>query len=55
MVDIDSRRTDIYRKGTDGLWVLHPFEAGQAVHLASVALDISAEQLFAEIDPPAQG
>ena len=22
-------------KGTDGLWVLHPFEAGQAVHLAA--------------------
>lgn len=55
VVDIDSRRTDIHRKGTDGLWVLHPFEAGQAVHLTSVALDISAEQLFAEVDPPAEG
>ena len=55
VVDIDSRRTDIHRKGADGLWVLHPFEAGQAVHLTSVALDISAEQLFAEVDPPAAG
>jgi Uma2 family endonuclease len=55
VVDIDSRRTDIYRKGTDGLWVLHPFEAGQAIHLASVGLDIGAEQLFAEVDPPAAG
>ena len=55
VVDIDSRRTDIHRKGADGLWVLHPFEAGQAVHLSSVALDISAEQLFAEVDPPAAG
>lgn len=54
VVDIDSRRTDIHRKGADGLWVLHPFEAGQAVHLSSVALDISAEQLFAEVDPPAE-
>ena len=53
VVDIDSRRTDIHRKGADGLWVLHPFEAGQAVHLSSVALDLSAEQLFAEVDPPA--
>jgi Uma2 family endonuclease len=53
VVDIDSRRTDIFRKGADGLWVLHPFEAGAAIHLTSVALDISAEQLFAEVDPPA--
>ena len=53
LVDIDTRRTDLYRKGADAMWVLHPFEGGQAVHLASVALDISAEALFAEVDPPA--
>ncbi len=52
VIDIDSRRTDVYRKGADGLWVLHPFEAGQTVRLASVSLDIGAEQLFAEVDPP---
>ena len=45
----------IDRKGADGLWVLHPFDAGQAVHLASVGLDIGAEQLFAEVDSPAAG
>ncbi len=53
VVDIDGRRTDIHRKGGDGLWVLHPFEAGESVHLASVGLDIGSEQLFAEVDPPA--
>ncbi len=50
VVDIDARRTDIHRKGADGLWVLHPFEAGETVHLASVTLDITAHQLFAELD-----
>ena len=45
----DTRCTDCYRLGTDGLWVLHPFESGQTVKLASVALDITAAQLFAEI------
>ena len=49
LVDLDTRRTDAYRLGADGLWVLHPFEAGEAVHLASVALNITAAQLFAEI------
>ena len=53
LVDLDTRRTDLYRKGSDGLWVLHPFEPGQTVQLASVNLEITAEQLFAEVDPPA--
>jgi Uma2 family endonuclease len=51
LVDLDTRRTDVYRKGTDGMWVLHPFDAGQTVHLASVNLDISAQALFAEVEP----
>lgn len=54
-IDVDSRRTDVYRKGGDGLWVLHPFDAGAAVTLASVALSLSAELLFAEVDDPAAG
>ena len=48
-MDLDTRRTDGYRLGADGLWVLHPFEAGEAAHLASVALNITSAQLFAEI------
>jgi hypothetical protein len=38
-----------YRKGADGSWVLHPFASGETVSLASVALEISAAQLFAEV------
>lgn len=56
LIDLDSRRVDVYRKGADGLWVLHPFAAGEAVHWASVNLTVSAETLFAEVDerPAAQ-
>ena len=50
LVDIDARATDGYRKGADGLWVLHPFASGEAVTLSSVTLEISAAQLFAEVD-----
>lgn len=50
LIDLDSRRVDVYRKGADGLWVLHPFAAGEAVHWASVNLTVSAETLFAEVD-----
>ena len=49
LVDLDARATDCYRKGADGLWVLHPFASGETVTLASVALQISAAQLFAEV------
>ena len=49
LVDIDSRAVDCYTLGSDGLWVLHPFAANETVRLASVALDVTAAQLFAEV------
>jgi Uma2 family endonuclease len=55
MVDLDSRRTDVYRKGANGLWVLHPFDADSDVTLDSMGLTITAAVLFAEIDEPGQG
>jgi Uma2 family endonuclease len=53
LVDTKSRRCDVYRKGTDGLWVLHPFDPGQALRLDSVALDIGADALWDEVPPAA--
>ena len=49
-IDLDTRRSDVYRRGADGLWVLHPFDAGDDVLLASVDLRISATTLFAEVE-----
>ena len=49
LIDLDSRSIDCYRKGGDGLWVLHPSARGEPVSLASVALTLSADQLFAEV------
>ena len=49
LVDLDTRASDCYRKGADGLWVLHPFARSEAVELASVALTVTAAQLFAEV------
>lgn len=54
LVDPNTLRTDVYRKGADGLWVLHPFEAGQPISLACVNLSITAEELFADVDPQTQ-
>ena len=49
LIDLDTRTTDCYLLGADGFWVLHPFARGEAVVLASVALELSAAQLFAEV------
>ena len=49
LVDLDTRASDCYRKGIDGLWVLHPFSRGDAVELASYGLTLTAAQLFAEV------
>lgn len=53
-VDVGSRRCDLFRKRPDdGLWVLHPSAPGEAVQLASVDLAISAEALWADLEPAA--
>ena len=49
LIDLDTRSTDCFRKRDDGLWVLHPFARGEPVTLASVALELRADQLFAEV------
>ena len=49
LIDPQSRRCDVFRLQGDGLWVLHPFEAGQDLRLASVDLDLPAAALWDEV------
>ena len=49
VIDLATRNTDCYRKGADGLWVLHPFARGETVALTSMALELGAAQLLAEV------
>ncbi|MDT7837803.1 Uma2 family endonuclease [Aquabacterium sp. OR-4] len=53
LVDVDRQRCDLFRKGADGLWVLHPSEASEPVHLASVDLVLPPEVLWADLEPAA--
>lgn len=53
LVDVDRQRCDLFRKGADGLWVLHPSGADEPVHLASVDLTLTPEALWADLEPPA--
>ncbi len=55
LVDAARRRCDLYRKGADGLWVLHPSGATEPVHLASVDFSLSPEALWADLEPTEEG
>lgn len=50
LIDLSGRSCDVYRRQGEGLWLLHPFEAGQGVAFASVDLRVNAQDLFAEVD-----
>lgn len=59
LIDVGHRTADVYRKGVDGLWVLHPFERNDVLQLASVELALSMDDVFAEVleeaERPASG
>jgi Uma2 family endonuclease len=55
LVDVDRQHCDLYRKGSDGLWVLHPAGPQDAVRLASVDLQIDAATLWADLEPEEDG
>jgi Uma2 family endonuclease len=52
----DMRRCDVFRKGAGkgdaGLWVLQPFAPDQALHLASVELEVPSAALWDEVPAP---
>ena len=53
LVDTAALQCDLFRRGADGLWVLHPGGPTDAVALASVDLTVTPEVLWADLEPPA--
>jgi Uma2 family endonuclease len=51
LVEVDRRECDLYRKGADGLWVLHPSSGDEPVRLQSVGLVLEATRLWADLEP----
>ncbi len=51
LIDPQTRRSDLYRLGSNGLWVLHPVEPDEPLTLASVDLVVPAERLWDEVPP----
>ncbi|MDP1899594.1 MAG: Uma2 family endonuclease [Rubrivivax sp.] len=53
LVDVKRQRCDLHRKGADGLWVLHPTQGDEPLHLASVGLTLAGQALWLDLEPDA--
>jgi Uma2 family endonuclease len=50
LIDPDNQQVELFRKGADGLWVLHDFAPGQPLQLTSVDAEIAWVCLFRKVD-----
>jgi Uma2 family endonuclease len=51
LVDPDTRRVELFRRGADGLWDLHDMSDDEALVAASVGCRVRLVDIFAGIDP----
>lgn len=51
LIDPESRVCDLYRRGDDGLWVLHPYSAADTVHLASLDVRLPGDVMWEQVLP----
>ena len=54
LVDPDTRRVEGFRRGADGLWVLHDMSEAPAMEAASVGCTVPLAEVFDGIDPSPQ-
>lgn len=49
LIDPERVSVDVFRRGADGLWVLHPFGPGDTVELASIGLRLPMQRVYEDI------
>lgn len=56
LVDSERISVEVFRRGDDGRWVLHPFAEGEQVRLASVGLEMPVAAVYDDVVwPTAEG
>lgn len=50
LIDSERQLVEVFRRGADGHWVLHPAQAGDTVELASVGLTLTMAEIYAETE-----
>lgn len=53
LIDPDTRRVESFRRGDDGLWVLHDMTDAAALALPTIDVVVPMAELFAGVQPPA--
>jgi Uma2 family endonuclease len=51
LIDPDTRRVEVFRRGADGLWVLHDMSESAALEFASVDCRMLLADLFDGVEP----
>lgn len=51
LVDPDSRRIEVFRRGADGLWDLHDMSHAPVVTLASIGVELPYAEVFEGVEP----
>jgi len=55
LVDLDLRSVDVFRKSTEGLWVLHPHTVADTLELTSVGLRCTVDAVLADLEGDVAG
>lgn len=51
IIDIETRTADLYRKASNGMWMLQPYSGNDLVKLASVELELPLDAVvFEDVD-----
>jgi len=51
LVDPETRRIECFRRGSDGLWVLHDMSDDATLVAASIGCEVMLAEVFAGVDP----
>ena len=50
LIEQDRKHADLFRKNSEGLWVLHPAGEGDVVRLESVGVELVLEGLYEDVE-----
>lgn len=50
LIDSERQLVEVFRRGSDDRWVLHPSQTGETVELASVGLTLTMAEIYADTE-----
>ena len=50
LIEQDCKHADLFRKNSEGLWVLHPAGEGDVVRLESVGAELALDGLYEDVE-----